>query len=111
MTSPGEISGRSHAVMACSYNHDVGFLGHVPTCHFVSVLPRCIIRSSQRSCSDRRLSMVKPKHVIRPYRMTWLHIEAMIELSCSSRSEEHTSELQSLMRISYAVFCLKKKKT
>src|SRR3546814_8788670 len=32
--------------------------------------------------------------------------------SCSreTRSEEHTSELQSLMRISYAVFCLKKKK-
>src|SRR3546814_4454971 len=29
----------------------------------------------------------------------------------SRRSEEHTSELQSLMRISYAVFCLKKKKT
>src|SRR3546814_9607955 len=29
----------------------------------------------------------------------------------SERSEEHTSELQSLMRISYAVFCLKKKKT
>src|SRR3546814_3100862 len=28
----------------------------------------------------------------------------------SMRSEEHTSELQSLMRISYAVFCLKKKK-
>src|SRR3546814_7111598 len=30
--------------------------------------------------------------------------------SCASRSEEHTSELQSLMRSSYAVFCLKKKK-
>src|SRR3546814_1180781 len=30
--------------------------------------------------------------------------------SISMRSEEHTSELQSLMRISYAVFCLKKKK-
>src|SRR3546814_6430963 len=29
---------------------------------------------------------------------------------CWVRSEEHTSELQSLMRISYAVFCLKKKK-
>src|SRR3546814_2574787 len=29
----------------------------------------------------------------------------------SERSEEHTSELQSLMRISYAVFCLKKKNT
>src|SRR3546814_6995115 len=32
-------------------------------------------------------------------------------LDVMQRSEEHTSELQSLMRISYAVFCLKKKKT
>src|SRR3546814_8453819 len=31
-------------------------------------------------------------------------------LAVDDRSEEHTSELQSLMRISYAVFCLKKKK-
>src|SRR3546814_5893787 len=34
-----------------------------------------------------------------------------VELPDGTRSEEHTSELQSLMRISYAVFCLKKKKT
>src|SRR3546814_8795879 len=33
-----------------------------------------------------------------------------LNLDLSIRSEEHTSELQSLMRISYAVFCLKKKK-
>src|SRR3546814_3713058 len=32
-------------------------------------------------------------------------------MASARRSEEHTSELQSLMRISYAVFCLKKKKT
>src|SRR3546814_2949441 len=32
------------------------------------------------------------------------------EQGADQRSEEHTSELQSLMRISYAVFCLKKKK-
>src|SRR3546814_9723963 len=32
------------------------------------------------------------------------------QLTWLERSEEHTSELQSLMRISYAVFCLKKKK-
>src|SRR3546814_3927801 len=32
------------------------------------------------------------------------------QVFCPPRSEEHTSELQSLMRISYAVFCLKKKK-
>src|SRR3546814_1560612 len=34
---------------------------------------------------------------------------SMITLPLNNRSEEHTSELQSLMRISYAVFCLKKK--
>src|SRR3546814_16498537 len=39
--------------------------------------------------------------------------EAGVELAvlAEERSEEHTSELQSLMRISYAVFCLKKKKS
>src|SRR3546814_5570354 len=37
-------------------------------------------------------------------------LDQYLELSVI-RSEEHTSELQSLMRISYAVFCLKKKKT
>src|SRR3546814_1515466 len=48
------------------------------------------------------------------------HIAAAVEIEDPAvrrgfrrrdRSEEHTSELQSLMRISYAVFCLKKKKT
>src|SRR3546814_4995052 len=46
-----------------------------------------------------------------------VHIELAVEQrlglilrkGCRPRSEEHTSELQSLMRISYAVFCLKKK--
>src|SRR3546814_2592979 len=38
-------------------------------------------------------------------------VESMVkDQSIHARSEEHTSELQSLMRISYAVFCLKKKK-
>src|SRR3546814_7311197 len=37
--------------------------------------------------------------------------EANASLALMRRSEEHTSELQSLMRISYAVFCLKKKIT
>src|SRR3546814_7430569 len=40
----------------------------------------------------------------------WLwHDHAALILGAVLRSEEHTSELQSLMRISYAVFCLKKK--
>src|SRR3546814_5847075 len=34
----------------------------------------------------------------------------LLRIADEDRSEEHTSELQSLMRISYAVFCLKKKK-
>src|SRR3546814_7630306 len=38
------------------------------------------------------------------------HVE-LWQIHRPDRSEEHTSELQSLMRISYAVFCLKKKKT
>src|SRR3546814_9000203 len=38
-------------------------------------------------------------------------ISNLRERNETERSEEHTSELQSLMRISYAVFCLKKKKT
>src|SRR3546814_7784310 len=36
--------------------------------------------------------------------------KAPVTIATAMRSEEHTSELQSLMRISYAVFCLKKKK-
>src|SRR3546814_6276100 len=39
----------------------------------------------------------------------WLHRPGRIAPRLLARSEEHTSELQSLMRISYAVFCLKKK--
>src|SRR3546814_3919478 len=38
------------------------------------------------------------------------HFNTPLESVDTMRSEEHTSELQSLMRISYAVFCLKKKK-
>src|SRR3546814_2564016 len=49
-----------------------------------------------------------------PYRAckyAWdLNVLPFIRPGLQGRSEEHTSELQSLMRISYAVFCLKKKK-
>src|SRR3546814_2718829 len=55
------------------------------------------------------LALVWPRSVMRPF---------SVDACCGvrplpfliDRSEEHTSELQSLMRISYAVFCLKKKK-
>src|SRR3546814_3482288 len=41
---------------------------------------------------------------------TLLYSQALMPEILAMRSEEHTSELQSLMRISYAVFCLKKKR-
>src|SRR3546814_4811764 len=58
-----------------------------------------------------RISYIEPQ---RPCGNTLGHMPTRGERSCHDswhgRSEEHTSELQSLMRISYAVFCLKKKK-
>src|SRR3546814_3483115 len=42
-------------------------------------------------------------------RIIWLARKVSTRRGAIGRSEEHTSELQSLMRISYAVFCLKKK--
>src|SRR3546814_7456374 len=46
--------------------------------------------------------------VFAPFSATSQH--SAVSTASAGRSEEHTSELQSLMRISYAVFCLKKKK-
>src|SRR3546814_4404027 len=58
---------------------------------------------------DRAADRVAPEHgALRPLQNFDARDHRGIE---SERSEEHTSELQSLMRISYAVFCLKKKQT
>src|SRR3546814_2463846 len=48
---------------------------------------------------------------LRAVRHQAIHARGAPRRDPKARSEEHTSELQSLMRISYAVFCLKKKKT
>src|SRR3546814_10186444 len=49
-----------------------------------------------------------PSPAVFPLIVTFVNTDGETDLS---RSEEHPSELQQLMRISYAVFCLKKKKT
>src|SRR3546814_6470478 len=55
--------------------------------------------------------VVPPALASGPYAGGVVNLPALIiALLVTWRSEEHTSELQSLMRISYAVFCLKKKK-
>src|SRR3546814_1036051 len=66
-----------------------------------AVLLRLDIR---RPCPRRRLVHVSTAHLENLF--AW-HQHRF--LAARHRSEEHTSELQSLMRISYAVFCLKKK--
>src|SRR3546814_10038522 len=54
----------------------------------------------------------KTRHLVEPQIMLKLRHQPtnqLIAIKILGRSEEHTSELQSLMRISYAVFCLKQK--
>src|SRR3546814_10746463 len=66
--------------------------------------------------ADRQQTLERVRQVHRPRhdqaRLATLHRppDAIDHVLRRHRSEEHTSELQSLMRISYAVFCLKKKK-
>src|SRR3546814_8759703 len=73
------------------------------------------LRRAGRGSGDARLSTAesRPDHH-RLTGMASLHIHRLLDHpgmidTVAGRSEEHTSELQSLMRISYAVFCLKKK--
>src|SRR3546814_5921418 len=70
--------------------------------HRISLLHPCVARrQADRGArvprSSRRKPLLHERLTARPQ-------------AASSRSEEHTSELQSLMRTSYAVFCLKNKK-
>src|SRR3546814_1858755 len=64
-----------------------------------------------RTIASTRSSTPSP---LQPLAVSWAMISAASASASnwpiSARSEEHTSELQTLMRISYAVFCLKKKK-
>src|SRR3546814_2404149 len=68
----------------------------------------------RRSRNPASISDVLPpwiwKRMLRSQRRCMRMREARNSRIIGNRSEEHTSELQSLMRISYAVFCLKKKK-
>src|SRR3546814_5215472 len=65
----------------------------------------------------QRLAVLCPPHLAEQWQAELadkFHLDATLVLAATAarleRSEEHTSELQSLMRNSYAVFCLKKKK-
>src|SRR3546814_3295928 len=69
------------------------------------LLPEASCRQPRRRCAcDRAAAEARARAV--PVR----RLDRGRDRPGADRSEEHTSELQSLMRISYAVFCLKKKK-
>src|SRR3546814_1377940 len=82
------------SIKSCSYCH-VKFMAILPVVCFILIL------NSVSPCLSIFVSPVLTASTIYP-NITTRH--------SVMRSEEHTSELQSLMRISYAVFCLKKKK-
>src|SRR3546814_5255871 len=66
---------------------------------------------SPRACGNAPSGPFRRDRDKAPYGRTWTACRILgTPSSAVPRSEEHTSELQSLMRISYAVFCLKKKK-
>src|SRR3546814_4924777 len=82
-----------------------------PTVHAWAVTEREPLPPPPRVDGERTDALANFAFLRRPESMPhdeWL--ADWLERHTQVRSEEHTSELQSLMRISYAVFCLKKKK-
>src|SRR3546814_9052135 len=77
---------------------DAEIVAHSP--HFSGVAPPFAMDALRAVPCDHAIDLSAPDEPTR----------RVIGKQCNHRSEEHTSELQSLMRISYADFCLKKKK-
>src|SRR3546814_1309764 len=84
-----------------------------PVRQIVSTTDRIVPAASAFPCDDRldlglgHVGMIVSSSA---KERVWRRLAKRLSQPHTSRSEEHTSELQSLMRISYAVFCLKKKK-
>src|SRR3546814_10100316 len=72
------------------------------------MLERCAVSVFKRTDIDDAMTHVRDDVIFAGRGAMWLRYENE-DGEQKVRSEEHTSELQSLMRISYAVFCLKKK--
>src|SRR3546814_10237194 len=82
--------------------------------YYETVLTKFIQRVFQQSIQQRlekvldKAETISTLAFLRSLHSSRSYIGSLVE-DLKTRSEEHTSELQSLMRISYAVFCLKKK--
>src|SRR3546814_5922039 len=87
---------------------------HCNFCHVCRPFRSVAVNTTVLAHFDAVWGGRQPPHLSRRCRSYGHFMRSIIwagMLRQSDRSEEHTSELQSLMRISYAVFCLKKKKT
>src|SRR3546814_2547507 len=96
-----------HAAQLAGQFVEAGFL-----CGVLEFQRRGVRGNLGRRVVDRRQAESEHQHACNGHRADGAdHLPSSSRSSTgTSRSEEHTSELQSLMRISYAVFCLKKKK-
>src|SRR3546814_4255726 len=92
-----DVSGGRHETLACVFGVDAKF-------ETVAAWCRCFVEGQGETIGDPQL-LDHQIHASGFFGHRVLDLQPRVDL----RSEEHTSELQSLMRISYAVFCLKKK--
>src|SRR3546814_2070533 len=92
-----EVSNELGVLVVVRLHHALEFRSGVANDGLATALDRLADTIQLQGVLDRRIQRLD--HLVRRI------------LRCKQRSEEHTSELQSLMRISYAVFCLNKKKT
>src|SRR3546814_2923233 len=72
---------------------------------------RLACRSAEAPRGEHAVHRPEARHMLGIVPVVELLLVRAVDVHPVHRSEEHTSELQSLMRISYAVFCLKKKKS
>src|SRR3546814_4707968 len=107
------ISDWSSDVCASDLVEQTAEIGDRPGCH---ALTQLINRFFERfeifiECTTRHACGLDHviDHQMSPAPAGLIEVQHRIQQPGAHRSEEHTSELQSLMRISYAVFCLKKK--
>src|SRR3546814_5798941 len=91
---------------------DLLFLGLVGVVFLVAIVSGVVVYApfmrklafgTVRKDRSRRIKWLDTHNMVGIVTLGWVGVVGL------TRSEEHTSELQSLMRISYAVFCLKKK--
>src|SRR3546814_10593456 len=101
-TSDEEPEGQAAAASATLLSHETAAASR----HSLAALSALIIRADDAP-SNTLEGLIRD--MLRPMLREWLdaNLPELVQ-KMVARSEEHTSELQSLMRISYAVFCLKK---